>query len=223
LACSSFLSPINYSYEFKTRLLYSFLTLTFLAGFYEYSRQLSYQKLTELTKELELQATLDPLTHLLNRRGMLERIDYEVSRSLRTKKNLTFLLADVDHFKQINDQYGHETGDSVLCALSDQFKETIRKQDSISRWGGEEFLLLLPDTKLEQAKILAEKIRTNIESKTFEHQNMQLNISVSFGVAQVEDYQHARNTIHKADERLYAAKEQDRNCVVASDKTLKYT
>ncbi len=214
----SFLMPVEYSYEFKTRLLYSFLTLTFLAGFYEYSRQASYQKFIELTNKLELQATLDPLTKLLNRRGMLERIDYEVDRSLRNKNSLSFILADVDHFKQINDQYGHDMGDTALSTMSELFLDTIRKQDSVSRWGGEEFLFLLPDTNIDQAKTLAEKIRSIVEKVKFEHQGKHLNITLSFGVAEVEDLQHARNIIRKADARLYAAKDQGRNCVVASDK-----
>jgi diguanylate cyclase (GGDEF)-like protein len=214
---SSLLNAAVYSFEFKTRLLYSFFTLTFLSGFYEYSRQLSFQKLNELSKEFEMLATLDPLTQVLNRRGMLDRIDYEVSRSLRDKKVLSFLLVDVDYFKQINDQHGHEMGDIVLMSLCDLFKKTVRSQDSIARWGGEEFLFLLPDTDLKQASQLAEKIRKRTEKEVFKSQGDQLSISISIGVAQVEDYGHARDTIHKTDERLYAAKEQGRNRVIWKD------
>ncbi len=211
-----FLHPVTYSYEFKTRLLYSFLTLTFLASFYEYSRQSSFQRLNELTIELEKQARLDPLTHLLNRRGMRERIEQEFIRQQRNKTGLSFLLIDVDHFKRVNDSYGHETGDTVLMALSQLLTDSIRKQDAVARWGGEEFLLLLPDTSLTQAATLAEKIRAQLEEYPIRHDQHSLHITLSIGVAEVKDSDRPDDAINRADKRLYLAKQQGRNRVVAA-------
>lgn len=209
------LTPIEYSYEFKTRLLYSFLTLTFLAAFYEYSRQSSFQKLNELTVELERLAILDPLTHLFNRRGMLERIEHEWVRQQRNRGGLSFLLMDVDHFKRVNDEYGHETGDVVLLELAKHILQAIRKQDALARWGGEEFLLLLPDTTLEQAVVVAEKIKHMVALNPISHRGHQLTITLSIGVAAVEQDDEPDDTINRADKRLYAAKQQGRNRVVS--------
>jgi diguanylate cyclase (GGDEF)-like protein len=210
------INAVEYSYEFKTRILYSFATLTFLAGFYEYSRQASYQHLNELSKELERQATIDPLTHLLNRRGMLERLEYEMTQSERYKHGTTLLLADVDHFKKINDQYGHEGGDVVLAELSQLFYKSLRKQDSIARWGGEEFLFLFPDTSLKQGVSVAEKIRNTIEHEKFMFKNQQIQCRLSFGVAEFRDFSDVKKAINAADKALYAAKTQGRNRVVAA-------
>lgn len=204
-----------YTPEFKSRLLYSFLTVIFLSGFYEFSRESTYQRLIELSNEFEQQATVDPLTHLLNRRGMLECIDYEVKRSQRSNKPMSFVIADVDFFKNINDQYGHETGDAVLTEMSDVLRSSLRRQDSISRWGGEEFLLLLPETNLAQAKSLAEKIRLRIRGLSFESPIGPFQCSMSMGVAEVYDFKNARNTINIADQRLYVAKSSGRNRVIA--------
>lgn len=212
----NYIDAAEYSYEFKTRLLYSFATLTFLAGFYEYSRQTTYKNLSELTKKFELQATMDPLTHLLNRRGMFERIEYEIARSERNESGMVFLIADVDHFKKINDQFGHEVGDEVLVSLSNYFRQTIRKQDSIARWGGEEFLFLLPQTSLNQAIKVAEKIRSGVEREMLPFQTT-LQTTISIGVAEVVDFSNAQQAINLADKRLYAAKKHGRNRVVATE------
>lgn len=113
------LLQVSYTYEFKSRLIYSFLTVTLLFGFYEYSRQKTYLYIQQLSQEFEKQAMHDPLTHLPNRRGMREHLEYEHKRSLRNRVDMSVLLCDIDHFKKINDQYGHETGDKVLEQLAE--------------------------------------------------------------------------------------------------------
>lgn len=211
------IGAVAYSYEFKTRLLYSFLTLTFLSGVYEHSRQSSYTKLNELKKDFELQATQDSLTHLLNRRGMRERILYETERSKRNNSALSFIISDVDYFKEINDTYGHDTGDAILIQISQIMQSSIRKQDSLSRWGGEEFLLLLPETTSDQAWQLADKIRLKVEEFTFGHVQNEVQATVSFGVAEVADLADPRQAISLADQRLYQAKKAGRNRVIGDD------
>ncbi|EAR09037.1 GGDEF domain-containing protein [Reinekea blandensis] len=211
------LGAVDYSYEFKTRLLYSFLTLTFLAAVYEQSRQSSYQKLNELKQDFERQASQDTLTHLLNRRGMRERIRYEVRRSQRNNQPITFILADLDHFKEINDHYGHDTGDTVLIQVSQLLQDSVRQQDSIARWGGEEFLFLLPETNARQAMQLAEKIRSIIESHPLNSDQPPLTTTMSFGIAEMLDLENHQSTIAEADNRLYQAKSQGRNCVVGPE------
>ena len=211
------LGAVEYSFEFKTRLLYSFLTLTFLAAVYEQSRKSSYQKLNELKQEFERQASQDTLTHLLNRRGMRERIRYEVRRSQRNNQPITFILADLDHFKEINDQYGHDAGDTVLIQISQLLRDSVRQQDSIARWGGEEFLFLLPETNARQAMQLAEKIRTMIETHPLHSDQSPLTTTMSFGIAEMLDLEDHQGTIAEADNRLYRAKSQGRNCVVGPD------
>lgn len=203
-----------YSYEFKTRLLYSFLTLTFLAGVYEQSRKNSYHKLNELKQEFERQASHDSLTQLLNRRGMRERMRYEMKRSARNQQPLSFVIADLDHFKEINDRYGHDTGDIVLVQISQLLRTSVREQDSLARWGGEEFLFLLPETNASQAQQLAEKIRATIEATTLRHDQTTIETTMSFGIAEMSDLDDPQSAIAAADNRLYLAKTQGRNRVI---------
>lgn len=204
----------QYSYEFKSRLLYSFLTLTFLAGIYEQSRKNSYQKLNELKQEFERQANQDTLTQLLNRRGMRERIRYELTRSKRNHLPLTVVIADLDHFKEINDRYGHDAGDAVLVQISRLLCESVRQQDSIARWGGEEFLFLLPETTAAQAIQLSEKIRTTVKDTVLLADPVELTTTLSFGVAEVSDLENHQSAISEADNRLYLAKAQGRDRVI---------
>lgn len=201
----------SYTIEFKTRLLYSFITAAFLSGFYEYSRHQSYEEIQELSDKFEQQARQDPLTKLANRRGMTEHLIYEVNRSKRSKLPMTLILADVDHFKKVNDNYGHDAGDSLLIQLAESFIVNLRKQDIVARWGGEEFLFLLPETNAEEGFILAEKIRQAIQQTTFTHQQHNIQITMSFGVSEVDTKGNTDNSINMADQYLYLAKKEGRN------------
>ena len=200
-----------YSFEFKTRLLYSFLTVTFLSAVYEYSRQQSYIQIQELSDKFEQQARRDPLTQLPNRRGMREHLEYEKARNLRSKQNMTLLLCDIDHFKRINDNFGHDAGDSVLKQISGIFLNSLRKQDIVSRWGGEEFLFMLPETNVHEGRLLAEKIRHKVINSDFHHNNRKITCTVSLGVSEVSQAQSIEDAINQADHFLYQAKEHGRN------------
>lgn len=206
----------TYTLEFKTRLIYSFLTVSLLFGFYEYSRQQSYNFIQDLSKQHEQLAMRDPLTNLPNRRGMQVHLKHEYNRLLRTKQPFSVLVCDIDHFKSVNDRYLHDGGDFVLEKLSAFFMEKIRKQDIVARWGGEEFLFLLPGTSSKDAYILAEKIRTEVEGQTIQYQGNAIHITLSIGVNEVTQDLNVDQAINQADGSLYMAKEQGRNQTVSA-------
>lgn len=204
----------SYGFEFKTRLLLSFLTITFLSSFYEYSRQQSFTHMSEMSKKYEQLARLDPLTQLSNRRDALEKLDYEVNRIERNNCPIALILCDIDFFKQVNDKFGHDAGDQTLKLLAQLFQDTLRKQDTVARWGGEEFLFILPQTSSEQAQIVAEKVRDKVKSIPIEHDGNIFDISVSMGISELTRiHSDVEKAISKADEFLYMAKENGRDQV----------
>jgi diguanylate cyclase (GGDEF)-like protein len=207
----------SYSDEFKSRLIYSFLTVSFLFCCYEYSRQRSLKILQKLNQRFERQARLDPLSGLQNRRGMLEKLEYEQQRSKRSQKSITLMMCDIDHFKRINDQRGHETGDLVIKQIAQLFEQGLRAQDTVARWGGEEFLFMLPETDQKQAYILAEKLRNKIANTLFCQPQKELNITVSIGIYQLKATDTIDQAIGHADDNLYRAKDAGRNITAVWD------
>ncbi|MDT0629509.1 GGDEF domain-containing protein [Alteromonas sp. W364] len=200
-----------YSTEFKTRLLYSFVTVTLLFGFYEYSRQKSYEFIRELSDKFEQQAMHDPLTNLPNRRGMREFLDHEYKRSRRSNSPLSVLLVDIDYFKKINDEFLHDGGDFVLEDLSRLFVSSVREQDRVARWGGEEFLFLLPETNSTDAFTLAEKIRLAVEKHDLEFAGRRISVTISIGLNEITPDMNIDQAINLADHYLYEAKKAGRN------------
>ena len=209
----------DYTQSFKVRVVLSFLTVTFLFGYYEYSRQLLFRHLLVMRRKYEREAKQDSLTRLSNRRGIAELLDYEFSRILRHQGRFTIMLCDIDDFKKINDNYGHDNGDTVLIALAETFSRSTRKQDAVARWGGEEFLLMLPDTRLEEGTILAEKLRRAIAAKTFDLSGASIHLTVSIGLAEVSPSQDVDQAIRRADTFLYKAKQLGKNRVVAAEQS----
>lgn len=206
----------QYTTEFKLRLLYSFATVTFLSAFYEHSRQTSFNIVKDLSDKFEKQAQQDILTRLPNRRGIQQFIEFESARARRQKKPLTLILCDIDRFKRVNDQYGHDGGDVVLKHVSDLFKASIREQDGVARWGGEEFLFVLPDTEESNAVVLAEKVRETLATSPVDIQQKNVVITASFGVAQIDFEQGLDKALTLADKALYKAKEKGRNKVLSA-------
>jgi diguanylate cyclase (GGDEF)-like protein len=205
----------SYTFEFKSRLIYSFLTVSCLFAFYEYVRQNSFHRIQEMSQKFERQAMRDPLSGLLNRRGMRENLQQEFDRSQRYNNELTVMMCDIDHFKVVNDQYGHDKGDEIIKSLATIFKTGLRKQDSLARWGGEEYLFLLPETKGEQAIQLAEKLRRKIEETQYEQDDKTFSVTISIGLHQIVSTDTINQAITKADTNLYKAKEQGRNrCII---------
>jgi diguanylate cyclase (GGDEF)-like protein len=205
------LAHIEYSTEFKLRILYSFLTVTALSAVYEYSREKSYKHALDLSKKYQQLANLDTLTQLSNRRDALYILTKERARLLRSKEPLSIVLCDVDYFKKINDRYGHNGGDAVLIALAKLFKDTIREQDYVARWGGEEFLFILPKTDADNANVLAEKLQDNLNRNPINYNKSQINVTLSMGIEQFDSNQSIDEVINKADKYLYQAKHSGRN------------
>ncbi|SMC62965.1 diguanylate cyclase (GGDEF) domain-containing protein [Desulfocicer vacuolatum DSM 3385] len=180
----------------------------------ENQKQILEQQVAERTKELEELAMTDPLTKLMNRRSMNEKLNYEKIRYQRSRKPFSILLGDIDNFKYFNDTYGHDFGDAVLQTISKVMKSSLRKQDLICRWGGEEFLIVLPETEFNGAMLLAERLRKNIFTTTLYFNNQPVNISMTFGLSIYNSLQSVENTIKKADDGLYEGKKNGKNRVV---------
>ena len=165
----------------------------------------------EEVKALQQLAATDPLTGLTNRRGGEKHIANEISRAKREKRPLSCILLDVDRFKQVNDTLGHQAGDQLLRDVSTLLRRTVRAYDIVVRWGGEEFLLVLPGVDLDVARMLAERVRTAVEA--LESQGIG-RITISAGVARFENDYDFSATLKAADRRLYQAKSGGRNRVV---------
>jgi len=157
----------------------------------------------------------DALTELHNRRHMMATLKTEFDRSQRSNSPFAFLMIDLDHFKQVNDTYGHQEGDTVLKATAMEIKRQLRQYDSAARFGGEEFALLLPETSLDEALMVAERLRHSFDSMQFTGSLSELNITASFGVATIphKNINSIEDLIRLADKALYLAKNNGRNCV----------
>jgi diguanylate cyclase (GGDEF)-like protein len=159
------------------------------------------------------QAASDPLTGLLNRRAMYRNLEQELERSDRYKKVFSIIIFDVDNFKAVNDSYGHFGGDHVLRGISDLMRRAIRQTDSISRWGGEEFLIILPETDLASAQVFAERVLNLMRKAQFGRVK---GVTASFGVAAFAPGLMLEEMLHLADHAMYKAKQNGRNQVVVS-------
>ena len=175
----------------------------------------SYKDVTEKTiaeEKLNLLATTDDLTGLWNRRHFIDRAEYEIAQALRHDRPLSIIQLDVDHFKKINDTHGHAAGDRVLKFLASSLKELLRSTDTIGRIGGEEFVLLVPNTSLQTAHAVAEKIRTFFESNRVDYEGKMLSITISMGITSLrQENNHIDVLLREADEACYAAKDAGRN------------
>ena len=169
---------------------------------------------------LELSQT-DPLTHLYNRRHLMDILKTELNRSQRSRKSCSVILADVDHFKMINDRYGHQKGDEVLVCLAELLTDQLRPYDLAARYGGEEFCLVLPETCLTEALDVAERIRFKTEKLLFNAEADQLSVTMSFGIASYsgDSEETLDSVISRADKALYRAKNKGRNRVLADSDT----
>lgn len=156
----------------------------------------------------------DPLTGVSNRAQMDETLPREVERALRHETELSMLLIDLDHFKKVNDQYGHAAGDCVLRNSAQMMRQSLRTEDRIFRFGGEEFVVLLPSTDLEGARIVAERIRESLEQNSCNCEGHSLRITASIGVAQLHGEDNHHLLFDKADKAVYRAKAEGRNRVV---------
>jgi diguanylate cyclase (GGDEF)-like protein len=181
------------------------------------SLQAEIKRREALEVELKLQATTDPLTGLLNRRQYENLFCREQERVKRHGSKLSLCVADLDHFKRVNDEHGHDAGDQVLKHISDLFVDTLRHTDIVGRFGGEEFILLLPDTDLDNALTVISRLREKLQASPVNVGDKVLQVTATFAVTEVvaEDAT-IEDVIRRADKALYQGKEAGRNQVVAS-------
>ena len=162
---------------------------------------------------LQEAASTDYLTRLMNRRAILDHLSYEFLHNDRNQTVLTVLLLDLDHFKRVNDNHGHDAGDNVLIETAVRMKSMLRTPDMVARWGGEEFLIVLPNTPLDGALLAAEKIRSRIADTPFYINGQALRITASLGIAQSTHDCSTESLLRLVDKALYAAKSRGRNRV----------
>jgi len=170
--------------------------------------------------EYEELSRKDPLTKLANRRYLLQLLAQEKNN---LKKNtidhhtFSLVMADIDFFKQINDNYGHACGDFVITTIAKIIKQSTRKMDIVARWGGEEFLLLLPKTNVTEARIVVKKIMKRIHEYKFVWEGRSFSITLTYGITGYQMVEEINDTINRADKCLYQGKELGRDCLVADD------
>jgi diguanylate cyclase len=172
------------------------------------------KELEQSLERIRLLATQDELTGLSNRRHMLDLMKAEQSRQQRTEQPLSLALLDVDHFKRVNDKYGHHAGDAVLKGFADAVSSALRGSDVMSRWGGEEFLLMLPVTGLDEAELCIDRMRQGLAQVSFDSVAPNLKITFSAGVSVCLAGEPLEAAIERADQAMYDAKAQGRNCTV---------
>jgi diguanylate cyclase (GGDEF)-like protein len=167
-----------------------------------------------LFEEVQNLALTDPLTGLYNRRGLFEIGHIEFSRLLRLQRPFSAIMLDIDHFKKVNDKYGHPVGDQVLQFLASELHSTVRGADIVGRYGGEEFVIFLSGSNGKTAMDLAERLRGMIEKTPFYVGENKIRITISLGVAEYnENSPNLETLIARADQALYVAKHKGRNCV----------
>ena len=196
----------HYSPAFKIRAILAFVVSSSLTAVYAYAIQMLLEKLKKATRKLQMIAETDHLTEVFNRHGVL----YQLKALEKRACSFSILLIDVDHFKSINDAHGHHTGDSVLKRIAEILKSHLREEDVVARWGGEEFLVLLPHTDKEEAVAIAEKLRQAVRDALFDGMPV-IRVSISTGIAHSSETKCLESLIQLADARLYKAKEDGRD------------
>ncbi|HPF08906.1 MAG: diguanylate cyclase [Candidatus Cloacimonetes bacterium] len=169
--------------------------------------QIAIEKLNKLARR-------DELTGLYNRRVLDEAMEHELQRSSRTKRGFTVAIADLDDFKKVNDTYGHDCGDEALKALADVLKNGVRAMDSVGRWGGEEFLFVLPETSMEGSRIVLDRIRRRVSEIELHHNGNEVRFTISIGMSYCQGACFRDNVIKEADLALYEAKRTGKNKLV---------
>lgn len=173
-------------------------------------------EIIDKNKALQKLAEIDTLTNIYNRRTFFIKAEAEFKRAFRYNHPLSILLFDIDHFKNVNDNFGHQAGDEVLKRLAATVDSLVRFCDIFGRYGGEEFIIVLAETDYHSAKIAAERIRKTVANLLVTYDSIAIQITVSIGIGTLEDDQELSSIINRADTALYQAKNKGRNCVCSS-------
>ena len=190
------------------------VVLSVLGYYYQKATANAKKALRLANLKLERQAHTDPLTRLANRRSMLESLQSAIDSFLYYGIPFCLAMGDIDNFKAFNDRYGHDAGDLILVKIADLMGEEMREQDQSARWGGEEFLILLPGTQLEGASLMIERLRERIATTPITIEEQPTCITMTFGLAQYEGESEITDSIRKADRAMYKGKCRGKNCVV---------
>jgi len=175
------------------------------------ARLRSGKRIVDLEEKLRRQATHDALTRILNRGAIMERIAIEMERAYRENENLCIAMVDLDHFKDVNDTFGHSAGDTVLCETASRMSSVLRPYDSIGRYGGEEFIVVFPRCDVSAAAAIAERIRRSISIAPVGARNERISVTASIGIAEARNSKDADAVIREADRALFRAKQAGRN------------
>jgi diguanylate cyclase (GGDEF)-like protein len=208
------MGQLNLRTLYCINLILAVTTLSVIGYFFERAALAAEESLVLANKQLGNLAATDPLTNLSNRRTMMLRIDQEKNHLERNGKPFSLIMIDIDNFKEVNDEYGHDGGDFVLINLSRLINLCVRKQDQVARWGGDEFLVFLPETTLEGGRIVAEKIRSRILTSPFIYQEMDIPVTVTLGVSTCNSTIGIGSCIRKVDIALYTGKQAGKNRVI---------
>jgi diguanylate cyclase (GGDEF)-like protein len=187
-----------------------------IVGTYSFEREKVYSQaeMVDANKQLMTLANTDPLTNLVNRRMMMKLLESEKQRMENGGQPFSLVMIDVDNFKQINDEYGHDAGDFVLVILAEKIRVAVRKDDSICRWGGDEFLLMLANTSLTDSESVAEKIRSQVIDSPFIYHEVDIPVTITLGISTCDKNGGIGGAIRRADLALYQGKQSGKNCSV---------
>ncbi len=208
--------PSIYSAVFLERFFAVYIAVSVMAALYAFVRTSAELNLEGINETFRNLANTDELTGLPNRRRMQAVLNQEVSRMRRSRGKFSLINFDLDHFKWINDEHWHECGDKVLRAIPGILQKVLRTQDICARWGGEEFLVLLPETALAGGRQVAERLRRAFEEHPFRHDEREFTVTASFGVSEFDHPDDLEDCLKRADMNVYQAKADGRNKVIAS-------
>jgi two-component system cell cycle response regulator len=175
------------------------------------------EQLREVAFRLDQLSKTDALTELYNRRCMMEKLAEEANRYKRNRKPFSLIIADIDDFKKVNDTYGHDCGDYIIKKIAQTLTESVRDIDVAGRWGGEEFLILLPETTVEGALVLAERIQSRVSRSGWLYNQTIIRASLTLGVAMYNGETGIDEVVKKADRVLYEGKNNGKNCIKVAD------
>ncbi len=203
---------------YYSSIIITFTMLSVLAHLYSMAAKKAENKLKELNKKLKSIASTDHLTGLVNRRSMINIIEKSIMNYKKNNIPFSIIIGDIDDFKRINDLYGHNRGDRVLKTIADLLKDNLRKNDTLARWGGEEFLILLSDTNYEEACTVAKKLKESLTDFYHDNLNETEHLSMTFGISQFKG--DLDRCISEADKALYKGKKDGKDCVVIYNKLI---
>lgn len=197
-------------------LVCTFGLLSYLAYYYVQAADKSESRLRRMSSEFEKLATRDPLTGLLNRRAMHIELEKEVSRFTRDNKPFVLVIGDIDNFKSLNDKYGHLGGDEIIRNVTDVLLQGIREYDTICRWGGEEFFMILHNCRVDTGHTRMDKLRLDLAAHNIAYQDQIITTTITFGLCEYDASAGITECIEVADKALYRGKQSGKNCVVAN-------